>query len=98
MKAVTPVIPGAEHLEQRLGKNQPEYDELPALPVQFQLPSSSAPVGFSTTADGVVTRWKFTDEERRRIADGADLFLTVLTFGQRFQPVMLALDPPEVKF
>lgn len=92
MTPVSPVISGAEHLERRLGENQPEYDTLPALPVQFQFIFTNGPT------DGLVTRWQFTDEERRRIADGADLFLTVLTFGQRFQPVMLALDPPDVTF
>lgn len=40
-------------------------------------------------AGHTITRWRLTDEERRIIAEGGDLFLSVLQFGQPFQPVSL---------
>jgi hypothetical protein len=46
--------------------------------------------------DGIpalLTRWTFTEEERRRIAEGEDLYLGVLTFGQPMQPVMIQVGP-----
>ena len=43
----------------------------------------------------VVTRWRLNDEERRRIADGADLWMTILTDGP-VQPVALATSPQEI--
>lgn len=85
MTPTSPVIPEAAHLEVRLGETQPEYQPLPALPIQF-----------GNGASGVVTRWCFSDEERKRIADGGDLFVTVLTFGQKLQPLLLGVDPPEI--
>ena len=41
----------------------------------------------------VITRWTPTDEERRRIADGEDLYLTLLTFNQPIQPQLLTVGP-----
>lgn len=55
-----------------IGEGQPAYMPLPAL----VLPGYAA-----------LTRWQFTHEERQAIADGADLDLLVLTFGQPLQPV-----------
>ena len=46
-----------------------------------------------TPAGAVISRWTLTDAERRAIADGEDLFLTVLTFNQRLQPVGLSVGP-----
>lgn len=59
-----------------IGEGQPAYVPLPAL----VLPGYAA-----------LTRWQFTPEERQAIADGADLDLLVLTFGQPVQPVSLAV-------
>lgn len=76
--AVCPVIPGiAEIDEVEWAKNQPEYNTLPAITFRE---SPEVPV---------TSRWSFSEEERKAIADGADLYLTLLTFGQPLQPVML---------
>ena len=37
------------------------------------------------------TRWQLTDEERAAIAAGADLMLSVLTFRQPLQPVIMGV-------
>lgn len=48
------------------------------------------------TAEGVpvlLTRWRFTDEERAAIAAGEDLYLGVMTFGKPLQPLMAGVGP-----
>lgn len=57
-------------------ENQPEYQSLPAL---------LYPSGM------VRSRWHFTPDERRAIADGADLELFVWTFNRPLQPVDLQI-------
>ena len=50
----------------------------------------------SKTEEGrVLSRWTLTDEQRKAIAEGADVFLELLTFGGDLQPIMLAVgtDP-----
>ncbi len=64
------------------GKNQPEYQPLPAL-------RREGPEG------NVMTRWSFTEEERKLIAAGEDLWLEQLTFGQTFQPQRPTVGLPE---
>lgn len=76
MKAVSPVMPGSEAIEIVLGKHQPEYTPLPA-------------VYLDTRACTMITRFRFSDEEKAAIADGADIVLQQLTFRQPFQPVNL---------
>jgi hypothetical protein len=71
MIPVSPVVPGREHEEVVYAKNQPQYLPLPALPIE----------------DGIVTRWKLSWGERLRILWTGDLYLSVLTFGQRLQPL-----------
>lgn len=43
----------------------------------------------------IVTRWEFDDDDRRRIAEGQDLYLSILTFGQQVQPVFLQVATAE---
>jgi hypothetical protein len=82
MKPVSPVMPGSESIEIVLGKDQPEYDDLPAVYVD----SDTRPM---------ITRWRVTDEERRAVANGADIVLQQLTFKQLFQPVNLQVVMPD---
>lgn len=49
-----------------VAKDQPQYRDLPSV---------RTPLGH------VITRWTLTDEERRRIAEGEDIFVTLLAFG-----------------
>lgn len=37
----------------------------------------------------LLSRWRLNDDDRRRIAAGADLYLMLRTFGQPMQPVRL---------
>jgi hypothetical protein len=84
MEPVSPVMPGSEDIEIVLGKGQPEYIPLPAV----YLDTPSCPM---------VTRWRLTDEERKMVANGADVVLQQLVFrdgngrNNPFQPVHLQI-------
>lgn len=41
----------------------------------------------------VLTRWRFTDEDRAKIAAGEDLYIGLLTFGGPVQPLSLQVGP-----
>jgi hypothetical protein len=77
MDTISPVVEGLEGYEIRLGgesAGQPEYTELAAL---------RSPEGI------LLMRWSLTEEERKAIAAGQDLYFSVLTFNHRFQPVKM---------
>lgn len=60
-------------------KDQPEYLPLPA----------------HVTTDGqVITLWEMTPEEREYFLKTGRIYLRVLTFGQRLQPVSLSVNYP----
>jgi hypothetical protein len=74
MKPVSPVLPGYEVVKVVFAKDQPEYMQLPA--VRVESPERQ-----------VLTRWQLSEEDRQKIAAGADVYLWVSTFGQPLQPV-----------
>lgn len=81
MHPVSPVMPGSESIEVILGQGQEEYTPLPAVYVD-------------TIARPMITRWRFSDEERKAIAEGADIVMQQLTFKNPFQPVNLQVVMP----
>lgn len=67
MNAVSPIIKGLEGLEVKFGGEdvgQPEYNVLPVL---------------GGRQGQITSRWTFTEQERKDIAEGADVFLTLYT-------------------
>lgn len=84
-----PVVDGLEQQEVVYAKDQAEYLPLRTLK--------------SAGAEGrVITRWTFTDVQRKAIASGADVFLELLTFNGPLQPIRMAvsdgkLDPDWVR-
>lgn len=71
---------GAEEIT--IAEDQAEY--LPLTAAVYQTP------------DGVrilLTRWRFSEEDRARVAAGEDLYLSVMTFGQPLQPLMVQVGP-----
>lgn len=75
MKPTSPVLAN-EFKDQEVvyAKDQPEYIPLPVL----------------RNRNGVLlSRWVLTDEERKEIARGADIFLSNWTFNQPLQPVRI---------
>jgi hemin uptake protein HemP len=73
-----PVVEGFEPEEVVYAKGQPEYIPLRTL------------VGGPQRR--VTSRWALTPEQRTTIADGADIFLTLTTFGKPLQPILLAIS------
>jgi len=49
-----------------IAEHQPEYRDLPSI---------RTPNGY------VITRWSFTDDERKAIAAGEDVYITLLSHG-----------------
>jgi hypothetical protein len=62
------------------GANQKEYQPLPAM----KLPSD--PYGT------VITCWEMTPEEREQFLKDGKIYLSLMTFNQPLQPVMLSPD------
>jgi hypothetical protein len=77
MIPVSPVIPGYEKHEVVFAKTQKDvYLPLPAL----VLKGPEKPV---------VSRWKLDDEERAKIAKGADILLIQMIFNDLYHPVRI---------
>lgn len=74
-----PVIKDLEAYEVVYAKAQPQYIPLRVLR--------------SNTPDGqVLSRWSLTDEQRKMIAEGGDIFLEVSTFNTPLQPIRMAVS------
>ncbi len=77
---MNPVIPRSSEGEPVVfTADQPQYRPLPA----------------SVTLRAVNTEWQPTFNERKALSDGARILLSVLTFGQPLQPVLLAVEGVE---
>lgn len=88
MKPVSPVVAGLEQFEFVYAKNQPEYMQLPAL------------VG-NAPQRNVISRWELTEDERKLVSDGADVYLVQTTYDGIFSPTYLAVggkDQPAQEF
>lgn len=86
MKPVSPVLIGYENnlLEKRIAENQAQYQTLPALPIESELPGT------------ILTRWEISDEELETLRETRSVYLYVATFNQPLQPVYLTVKTPPV--
>jgi hypothetical protein len=66
------------------GANQPEYQPLPA-----------ERVGKPETGQ-INTCWEFSPDELKRVQETGVIFVSLLTFGQPLQPVLVSVDKPDV--
>ena len=71
MIPISPVILGAQEHEVTYAKDQKEYVPLPCI----------------RTEHALLSRWRLSEEERAHIAEGGDLFIVQLYFGELFQPI-----------
>jgi hypothetical protein len=80
MKPASPVIPGVDPARELVyAKDQPQYLPLPT----------------HKTPDGrVLSRWELSEEEVQQIVHTRSIYLTLLTFDQPLQPIILGVDPP----
>jgi hypothetical protein len=80
MHPLSPVVPSANTEEVVYAKDQPEYQPLPCI----------------RAADGtILTRWNLNEEERRQVAEQGYVYLSVMTFNQPLQPLLMTVDPPD---
>ena len=84
MDSVSPVLTENEvQFERVIALDQPQYYPIIILPIQY---------------DGghfvMGVRFRFTDKERKLIAEGADIFIQELTDGQSFTPINIQLCKP----
>lgn len=61
-------------------KDQPEYNPLPAL----------------TDGESVITKWKLTDADIKKIFDTREIYIKVLTFGSPLQPILVTTNAGEI--
>lgn len=62
-------------------KDQPEYVPLPTV---------------RTPGGTLVTRWALSDAEKAAIIRGEDIYVTVMTFGQKLQPLQVSVGPLDI--
>lgn len=74
-----PVVEGMEAEEIVYAKNQPEYIPLRVLRGEGKMVP-------------VISRWQPTEEQRKLIAAGADIYLELSTFGNPLQPIRMAVS------
>jgi hypothetical protein len=74
-----PVFDGLESKEVVYAKDQPEYIPLRTLV-------------YAGRDTKVISRWTLTDEQRKAVAEGADIFLMLFTFGHPLQPIQMAVS------
>jgi hypothetical protein len=72
-----PVVEGLETKEVVYAAKQPEY--IPLRTLRSKAPEAS-----------VFSRWTLTPEQRKAVAEGADIYLELLTFGP-LQPIRMAI-------
>lgn len=65
------------------GANQPEYQPLPA---EF--------VGKTETGQ-INTCWELSPDELKQIQEPGKIWVSILTFGQPLQPVLVSVDKPK---
>lgn len=65
------------------GENQPEYIPLPA-----------ERVGKPQTGQ-IITCWSLSPEELERVRETGQIYVSLLTFGQPLQPILVTVDKPE---
>ena len=66
------------------GAEQPEYQPLPA-----------ERVGKPQTGQ-INTCWSLSPDELKRVQETGVIFVSLLTFGQPLQPVLVSVDKPDV--
>lgn len=77
------VAPRTGAPEETIAEEQPDY--LPITVGKYAVPPHME--------TALLTRWILTTEERQQVANGEDIYLMVLTFGQPLQPLQMQVGP-----
>ena len=68
-----------------------------ALDQEQYVPIIVLPIRYSDGISALAVRFRLSTEERKAIAEGADIILTEMTFGGPFTPVHIAVCQPNVR-
>lgn len=83
MKAeLTPVPPLTGHPETVVGEDQPRYRPLTV--ALFEMRAGEITI---------LTRWTLTPAQRAQIAEGEDIYVTQLNFGESMTPMAVLCGP-----
>ncbi len=63
------------------GKDQPQYLPLPAQKI-------------NNDYGQVITCWELTEDEKKKVIETGQIFLSMLTFGAPLQPILLTAEHP----
>jgi len=74
-----PVVDGLESQEVVYAADQPQYIPLRTLRANGHM-------------GGVISRWTLTPEQRKAVANGADIFLELSTFHEPLQPIRMVVS------
>jgi hypothetical protein len=88
MRARSPELDAPQTI---FAEDQHEY--LPVAAAMVRNPGYACPNNQYNT---VVLRFEPTAEERKRLADGADVYVSLLTFGGLLQPIIVSAGKEEV--
>lgn len=64
-------------------------DQLEYAPITVAVYGDNAELG----PRQILTRWRLSDEDRRRIAAGEDVYVALMTFGGPMQPISVQVGP-----
>ena len=78
-----PISPNTGAPETDIAEGQHEY--LQMVVAEYYDTERNSPVRFS--------RWTLTDKERLAVANGEDIFVGLMTFGQPLQPLQVQVGP-----
>lgn len=81
-----PVAPRTGAYEIMVAENQEEYQ--PLCIALYTRPGSPG-----DEPEILLTRWTMTPEERQRIANGEDLYISQMTFGKPLNPMQVQVGP-----
>lgn len=100
MISVSPVFSEAEiSLERVIALDQPEYSPIIIVPIDLHIPAGT--LGPEQTESivkprhGLSVRFRISEEERAKIAAGADVIVTEITFGNPFTPINFQFVMPD---
>ncbi len=79
--SIGPVVEGLEDFEKIYALEQAKYIPLRTLPGE--------------NGNSAITRWEISEEQRKAIADGADIMLEVVHFKGPLAPVRMMIVKPE---
>lgn len=84
---MNPTPPELDARKVKMAEGQEEYETIEAAVVDHP----DFPVGGNTR----VMAFRPTDEERRKISEGADIYVSLLTFGQPMNPLLVLVGKEE---